>query len=89
MLTMRFDEIWKRILEHQGEEFHTYRGYAFKYVVDGNQVVPDRTKFPLHKNNFMKATDVETLSRVSDLPRNVMGPSYVFAIMTDSRIRKS
>ena len=37
------------------EEFRTVRGLAFTYVVSGNQVIRDRTDYPLHQINFRGA----------------------------------
>ena len=84
-----FEEVWQHIVEHQGEEFRTKTGIVFKYKVIGEDVIP------LHiasgnpkKRDFLKAYELGIIQNISQLnAAKVMGPSYVFAIITDSRIQ--
>ena len=84
---MDFDKIWSNIERCAGQEFMTKTGLPFTYQIVSNSVLPDRTNYPLAKINFEKAAAIENLDgpgRISDLVR---GPSYVYAILSDSRIR--
>ena len=84
---MHFEFIWENIIRLAGEEFYTKTKLPFRYRVVGDTVIPDRTGFPLDKSNFRKAAEVKNLTGPGKLPDSVMGPSYVYAIMTDKRIR--
>ena len=84
---MDFEIIWERILRHEGELFFTVTKREFTYRIVGNAVVPEHTGFSLAKSQFQKAYSMGPLKNPGQISRKVMGPSYVFAILTDSRIR--
>lgn len=84
---MGFDTIWENIVSNAGEQFHTKRKLPFTYKIVNSSVVPDRTNFPLAKSNFEKASRIGDLSGPGQINRLVMGPAYVYAILTDERIR--
>lgn len=77
---------WTHILDFKGQIFHTCEGLPFTYLVEGNFVVTSRTKRRIHKSQFEKAFAISPLKNVAQLQNLVQGPSYVFAILTDSRI---
>jgi hypothetical protein len=81
------DEIWRRIGMHAGETFYLIRGEAFTYVVRGTTVVPDRTRYPIHRSNFDKALGRLPFDRTTTL-QDLRAPSYLYAILMDTRIRK-
>jgi hypothetical protein len=81
-----FDETWARIQESVGQIFHTKTGLPFTYTADASAVVPDRTGYPLHINQFRLAYDRMPLSGPGEINRLVRGAAYVFAILTDRRI---
>lgn len=70
----------------QGEQFRTVRGLPFTYAVVGNQVVPDRTGYPLHQVNFRKAYEAGRVPGPGALEKDIMGPSSVWAILDDRRM---
>jgi hypothetical protein len=78
--------VWQRIVAHEGQAFTLTRGQVFTYEVLGNYLRPAGRVRHLSKTNFQKALQrvpfVNTAS-VGDL----QGPSYVFAILMDERIR--
>ncbi len=80
------DDIWEKIKLHQGEIFHTVRGLKFTYKVRGETVIHTRSKSTLSRSDFEKAICLAP-QKPSDLHNDVTGPSYVYAIITDSRIR--
>jgi hypothetical protein len=87
MPTVPFDEVWKRILSHQAEVFYTETGIWFTYLVIQQEVEVSQPKFgPLSKDNFQKGYSGLPASGPGFLPKNVMGPSYVWGILTDTRI---
>src|SRR5262249_49852069 len=87
-MTRTINEVWRRIEAHAGEDFILRRGDTFQYEVPGNYLRPLGRKRHLSKTNFSKALDrlpLENTRSVSDL----QGPSYVYAILMDPRIRRT
>ena len=84
-----FDRIWEKIVLHQGKAFRTVRGKEFTYKVVDNDV------YPMHiisghatKEGFRKAFYIDNIQGPGQLSaEGIMGPSYVYAILTDSRIK--
>jgi len=82
-----FEIIWNSILAHAGEVFHTKTGLPFVYHIIDNCVISDRTDYPLDVSNFKKAIAFPKLEGPGQISNIVRGPSYVFAILTDERIK--
>ena len=80
------DDIWEKVKLHQGEIFHTVSGLEFTYRVRGETVIHTRSKTTLSRSDFEKAIFLAP-QKPSDLHNNVAGPSYVYAIIKDSRLR--
>lgn len=83
---MNFDSIWNNIIHCAGQEFRTKKGLPFTYQVINGAVVPDRTDYPLAKNNFEKAAMIKELTGPGEIKMLARGPTYVYAILTDKRI---
>ncbi|WP_293174253.1 hypothetical protein [Oceanithermus sp.] len=81
------ETVWGRIEAHQGEPFRLAMGQAFTYTVEGSAVVPSTTNVRIQKSQFAKALPHVPFQKVSDVPKDVFGPSYVYAILMDERIR--
>ncbi len=84
---MDFQMIWRNIIDCEGQEFTTITGLPFTYRVEDNYVIPDRTEYPLAKSNFEKAAAIKNLQGPGQINFISRGPSYVYAILTDERIR--
>ena len=82
------DEIWARIEANEGEVFHQIRGGEFTYSVKKNYLKPDRTNRNIPKSEFEIALLLVPLEGPSQI-QSLQGPSYVFAILMDPRIRQS
>jgi len=83
-----FDRVWRRIEAHAGETFRQIRGGEFTYEVRSGAVWPDRTRRALPRSHFERAFAEVPLS--STVPvQHLHGPSYLFAILMDRRIRQS
>ena len=80
------DSIWEKVKLHQGETFHTARGLEFSYRVSRETVIHTRSKATLSRSDFEKAIALAP-QKPSDLHNDVAGPSYVYAIITDPRMR--
>lgn len=81
------ESIWKRISENEGEVFKQKRGAEFTYEVKGNSIKLSRTNRIVSKNTFIEALKHIPLDNTVPL-QHLQGPSYLFAILMDSRIRK-
>ena len=84
---MSFERVWRKIEQHAGETFHTVTDKAFTYVVTGNTVTTNRTNYPIHRGNFEKVWPIDSIAGPGEISNVVRGSSYVWAIMSDPRIR--
>ena len=84
---MGFETTWASIEKCAGQEFTTKTGLPFTYEIIHGAVVPDRTRYPLAKSNFEKAAVIADLQGPGQISKLVRGPAYVYAILTDPRIR--
>jgi hypothetical protein len=85
-----FDEVWHRIVKHEGEVFMQKRGGRFTYAIGGkgNYILPDRTNQNIARSDFSRAYELVPLSGTTAL-QHLRGPSYIYAILMDDRIRQS
>ena len=84
----RIDKVWPRIRGRAGEEFYTISQISFTYALRGReQIETTRTWVHIRRLDFERALEVVPCDGPSSLPSNVMGPSYVWAILHDKRIR--
>lgn len=82
------NKVWNKIISFAGESFYTKSGLEFKYVVKGNTIIPDRTNYPLSKNEVKKAYELMPLKGPGEINNVVRGPAYIWAILNDERILK-
>lgn len=79
-------DIWTLIKQHEGEMFSTVTGKEFTYQIKGNTLYHTRTATGIPKSAFEKAVALNP-GKPSDLQNVIVGPSYVYAIITDKRMR--
>ena len=85
-----FPTVWRRITEAEGQEFRTKRGIPFGYHVEGDAIRPTHIrKYLLGRSQFEAAYALAPYDGPGVLNDTVRGPAYVWAILHDSRIRKS
>ena len=80
----KIDRVWNNILKHEGEPFYTVTNIEYRYVVKDNYIlVNDDPRRRISKANFEKALEIvnPTPSKI-----NLRGQSYIYGIITDSRI---
>jgi hypothetical protein len=82
------DTVWARIRAHQGEVFFQVKGQGFTYTVTGRGVEPSTVTEAIARSQFQKAISRVPLHAVKDV-HDLFGPSYLFAILMDPRIRQS
>jgi hypothetical protein len=80
-------EVWRRIVAHEGETFTQVRGQGFTYEADGRVLRPSTTNQNLSRATFEKALDRVPL-RSTAVVQDLRGPSYLYAILMDPRIRE-
>ena len=83
-----FDAVWSRIQAHAGEHFVQIRGGQFTYEVVGTHIKPDRTNQNLPRAHFEEAFRLVPL-KDTVLVQHLRGPSYIYAILMDRRIREN
>ena len=86
-MAISINAIWLRIRKHEGETFHTKRGLPFTYEVAHDTLKHTRTEMPIAKEAFAIVLQHVPLEGPGSVPNQVMGPSYVWAILHDCRIR--
>ncbi len=82
------DEVWRRIEMAAGQTFRQRRGGEFTYEVRGRSLIPDRTNRVLPRSDFERALGMVPLENTVPL-QSLQGPSYLYAILMDPRIRQS
>ena len=88
-----FETVWQRIRACEGREFHTKKGEPFRYELRSQEVLRVIRNVEIERNltksNFARAFDQfmeGSITGPSGLD-SVQGPSYVWAILQDERIR--
>ncbi|SIR90416.1 hypothetical protein [Micromonospora avicenniae] len=80
------DSIWNAIALHAGQDFRTVTGLPFRYVVDGDRLMPDRTDYWIHRSQVHAALELWPVTGPGALNKVVRGPSYLYALLADRRI---
>jgi hypothetical protein len=81
----QINDVFLRIVAHQGQTFTQLRGEPFTYSVSGQSIKLSRTNRMVSKGEFAKALEKCPLTGPGEIS-HVQAPSYVFAILTDDRI---
>ena len=84
----KITEVWGRIRSLEGELFVTKTGKEFTYSIEGFGLRPSRTDYTISRSNFQTALELAPLGGPGEINDLVRGPSYVWAILHDARIRK-
>ena len=86
MGSVGIDVVWGRIVEHAGETFHQKRGKPFTYSVVSGGLRPSTTDQLMPRSQFDQA--LSAVPADTTVPfQHLRGPSYIWAILMDSRIR--
>ena len=85
--TANIGVVWPRIIANEGKAFKQKLGQEFTYTIKGDTIVPSTTKWNIPKSSFEKALEFVPLEKVAAITRVCQGPSYVYAILMDQRIR--
>lgn len=88
MVEITFELVWKRIEAHSSEVFTQIRGGEFSYQTHDGYIELDRINQNIALTDFEKAYYLLPLSNTVPV-QHLRGPSYIYAILMDSRIRLS
>lgn len=81
-----FNTIWARIKANEGQTFRQIRGQQFTYSIVGSAIIPSTTNQNIPKTHIEEASAL--LPLVNTVPvQHLRGPSYIYAVLMDSRIR--
>lgn len=81
------DTIWARIVANEGETFRQIRGKEYTYEVVGSSIIPEGINQNISISQFEKAIDHLPLESTAEI-QHLRGPSYIFSILMDPRIRR-
>lgn len=84
------EAVWKRIIANEGEKFHLKGGAEFTYKIEDNALRPSTNKTLISKGQFEKGLElVPTENTVPFQKAKLWGPSYLYAILMDERIKQN
>ena len=85
---MNIETIWHNIKQHEGEIFRTITGVEYRYVVYKDYfLVNDLQSRRITKAMIEKAIALENPTVRKIEAEGCRGPSYIWGIITDRRIR--
>lgn len=85
---MNFEKIWKNIQFCEGETFTTIRGVEYKYVLYNDYLlINNDPKRRIPKQSLQNALEITNPTCAKIGKEGIWGPSYVYGIITDKRIK--
>lgn len=85
---MNIEVVWNKIKQYEGEEFYTIRGKSYKYIVYDDFLMIENIKGSrITKSYIEKAFRIENPTPKKIELEGCWGPSYIYGIVTDERIR--
>lgn len=84
-----FSHVWNRIVASAGQPFSTSRGLPFTYTTSPASLRTSRTRYSIGRTEIEKAYAHVPFNGPGDITKTVRGPSYVWAILHDRRIRRT
>ena len=87
--TSKIDTVWANICKCEGEAFYTVRNIQYSYAVKDNYIlINNDSRRKITRAAIEKALCIEDPKPSKIQKANIWGPSYVFGIITDSRIAR-
>jgi len=84
------NRVWARIKAHQTKVFRTKRGKKFSYKVTGegiNVINRNGNEYAISRKYFAETLKHVPVDGPGEINTLVWGPTYIWAILHDSRIR--
>ena len=83
----QIDKVWANICKCEGETFYTVKNIGYTYVVKDNCIlINNDLRRKIRKDAIEKALRLENPKPSKIQKENIWGPSYVYGIISDSRI---
>ncbi|MFN7935593.1 MAG: hypothetical protein U0R19_19840 [Bryobacteraceae bacterium] len=83
------EDVWRRIVACEGQEFETTTGLPFTYIVDAQGLWPvrngKRINMKLSRGEIGNAIRKGRPEKVADLNKKFRDPSYLFSLLRDGR----
>src|SRR5262245_23653549 len=87
MNVIGIDELWVRLARHESDEFRQIRGRRFRYRLTDSGLVPDTTDWVIPRTHLAQGLERVPLRNTTPV-QDLFGPSYIYAILMDPRIRR-
>ena len=85
---MNIETVWNKIKLYEGEVFYKSRGGEYTYTVCGDVIIVDGIKAGrINKSALAKALNIQNPTPQKIGLAKCWGPSYIFGIITDKRIK--
>ncbi len=85
---MNIETIWKHIRFCEDQVFKTVRGVEYTYLVyDNYLLINDDKRRKITKDSLITALTITNPTPSKIQRENIWGPSYVYGIITDKRIK--
>ena len=85
---MNIENIWKHIQFCEGQVFKTVRGVEYTYLVyDNYLLINDDKRRKITKDSLITALTITNPTPSKIQRENIWGPSYIYGIITDKRIK--
>ena len=86
--TKNIEKIWGNICKHEGEVFYTITNIEYNYVVNDNYIlINNDPRRRITKITLAKALEIENPTPQKIGLAGCWGPSYIYGIITDKRIK--
>jgi hypothetical protein len=83
-----FEVVWRRIQQHEEETFRQIRGKEFTYSLGGQYITLNATNQNIPKKHLEEAFSLVPLKNTVPV-QHLRGPSYIYAVLMDRRIRQT
>lgn len=87
MANTDFEVVWARIVALEGEQFEQIRGKKFAFSRNADTLSLSTTNQLVSKAQIKSAYEMVPLRSTTQI-QHLRAPSYLYAILTDPRIRK-
>ena len=85
---MNIETVWNQIIKYEGETFYTITGKSYQFVVYTDFILINNLKSRrITKDSMTKAIKIENPTPQKIELAGCWGPSYVYGIITDKRIK--
>ena len=85
---MNIEKVWNNIKQHEGEVFYTVTRRPYRYSVYSDYLLVENKKSrKIKKDSIANAIAIENPTPTKIGLEGCWGPSYIYGIITDERIK--